>query len=190
MQDLIFQIQIVLKGSKPKIWRRILIPSNLYLADFHDVIQITMGWENSHMHHFVKEKIFYSAKMEKDDWDMKSNIDYKEIILSDLLTKKHDKIIYEYDFGDGWEHEIILEEIVSPIPDMKYPVCLDGKMSCPPEDSGGILRYNEMLNILKNPEHKFYENYRDWLSEDFDPHFFNKDDVNLKLQHLFSSTPI
>lgn len=182
MEDKIFQIQIVLRGSKPKIWRRLLVKSDMLLPEFHKVIQITMGWSNVHLHHFIKGDSFYTVKLEDDDfWDKMRDIDYKQIKISELLLKKHDKIVYEYDFGDAWEHDIILEEINFPEPDIKYPVCIDGHLSCPPEDCGGIEGYHNILEILKNPEHKFYENYKDWLDEDFDPEYFNLEEINKKL---------
>lgn len=179
MEDKVFQVLIVLRDSKPKIWRRLLVPSSMLLSDFHKVIQTSVGWENVHFHHFIKDNFFYTVKMENDDfWDEVRNRDYKEIKVSDLLNHKHDKIIYEYDFGDSWLHDIILEEIDDSKSEIKYPVCIDGKMSAPPEDSGGILGYHNILEIIKNPEHKYYENYRDWLDEDFDPEYFNIDEVN------------
>lgn len=107
----IFQIQIALKGFKPKIWRRIRIPSNLLLSDFHRIIQTTMGWTNSHLHQFINNRTFYTKRMPDDDlWDEMDNLDYKKIKISDLLKKEKEKIIYEYDFGDGWQHDIILEK--------------------------------------------------------------------------------
>jgi hypothetical protein len=185
MADQIFQIQIALKGSKPKIWRRILIPSDLLLLDFHKIIQTTMGWTNSHLHQFIKSRTFYSIKQPDDDmWDEMDNVDYmkEKIRISDLLKGEKDKIIYEYDLGDGWEHDIIVEKIL-PIDNMiKYPICLAGKMSCPPEDCGGIWGYSDILEILKQPNHEEYESYIEWLGDDFDPEYFSADDINKMLQ--------
>lgn len=184
MKDQVFQIQIVLRGSKPKIWRRILIPSDMPLSDFHEVIQTSMGWENSHLHQFEKDNILYTMKIEGDVfWNEKKKKDYKDLIVSDLLTKKHEKVTYEYDYGDRWEHDIFLEEIIAADPNIKYPFCVEGKMSCPPEDCGGIHGYQDILKIMRNPENKFYENYKDWLDEDFDPDYFDKDEVNKRLQY-------
>lgn len=107
----IFQIQIALKGFRPKIWRRILVPENVLLPDFHKIIQTTMGWTNSHLHHFVKGRSYYVHKTEDDVFvGNNSDIDYAKIKISDLLSFRKDKIIYEYDFGDDWEHDIVLEK--------------------------------------------------------------------------------
>lgn len=181
MTNKIYQVQIALKGFKPKIWRRLLIPSDLLLSDFHKIIQTTMGWTNDHLHQFIKNRIYYSVRFHDDFmWDETYNIDYKKkkIRVKDLLMVEKEKIIYEYDFGDGWEHEIILEKILPVDEKIKYPICLTGKMSCPPEDCGGVWGYADMLEILKQPDHEEYESYMEWLGEEFDPEFFDKDTVN------------
>ncbi|MEZ4879351.1 MAG: plasmid pRiA4b ORF-3 family protein [Chitinophagales bacterium] len=137
MPKQIYQIQIALVGFKPKIWRRILVPSDLLLSDFHLIIQTTMGWYNCHLHHFIKNKTFYSIKVPEDDffWNDSEDIDYKakKLKIADLLKTIKDKIKYEYDFGDSWEHDIILENILPFDDKVKYPVCIKGKMNCPPK---------------------------------------------------------
>ncbi len=179
MTKKIFQIQIALKGFKPKIWRRILIPSDFLLSDFHLIIQITMGWTNSHLHQFIINRTFYTQRMQDDDlWDEMDNVDYKKMKISDLLKKEKEKIVYEYDFGDSWEHDIILEKILPIDNNLKYPVCLTGKMNCPPEDCGGVWGYFDMLKVLKDPDHEEYESYIEWLGEEFDPEFFDKNEIN------------
>ena len=178
-----YQIQIALKGSKPKIWRRILVPSDILLPDLHEVIQTTMGWTNSHLHQFVKNRTFYKPRLEDDDfWEEPNNDDYYEMKISDLLKKEKDKIIYEYDFGDGWRHDIILEKIDTTGESKILPVCLTGKNNCPPEDCGGIWGYANMLEILKHPDHEEYEEYIEWLGGEFDPKYFDKDEINEMLR--------
>ena len=181
-----YQIQIALKGSKPKIWRRILISSDTLLPDFHYVIQAVMGWTNSHLHQFIKNRTFYTQRLEDDDyWEEMNNVDYSEMKISDLLKKEKDKIIYEYDFGDGWLHDIILEKIDTTGENKILPVCLIGKNNCPPEDCGGIWGYANMLEILKHPDHEEYEEYIEWLGGEFDPKYFNKDEINDVLREFF-----
>lgn len=185
MTQSIYQIQIALRGFKPKIWRRLLIPSDMLLFDFHKVIQTSMGWNNSHLHHFFKNGHFYSIKI-KDDflWDDRDTIDYKrkKIRVSDLLMKEKESMIYEYDFGDSWEHDIILEKILPADSAIGYPICVKGKMRCPPEDCGGVWGYADMLEILDQPDHDEYEDIIEWLEEGFDPMHFNKDEVNSLLK--------
>ncbi|WP_114784266.1 plasmid pRiA4b ORF-3 family protein [Botryobacter ruber] len=183
MKNQIYQLQIALKGFKPKIWRRVLVPSNMLLSDLHKVIQTTMGWTNSHLHQFIKDRTFYAEKSEDDDfWDEMDNVDYKKIKVSDLLKAEKDKMVYEYDFGDGWEHDVILEKILPMDKNTTLPICLTGKNSCPPEDCGGVWGYAEMLEVLKNPKHEEYESIVEWLGEEFDPTYFDKNEVNEMLQ--------
>lgn len=181
-----FQIRIDLARYRPKIWRRLLIRSDLPLYDFHLAIQIAMGWDNSHLHQFIKEKKFYSERL-KDDWtwDDRHNIDYDGMIISDLLLKEKDKIEYEYDFGDGWVHEIKLEKILPSDDTMKSPVCTDGALASPPEDCGGIWGYAQMLEIMKDPGHEQYEETLEWIGETFNPEFFDIITANkLLAKHL------
>ena len=156
-----------------------MVPSETRLSDFHKIIQTTMGWTNTHLHQFIKNQTFYSAKMADDDFsDESNNVDYKKIKIADLLKMEKDKIIYVYDFGDNWEHNIILEKILPIDEKTEYPVCLAGKMNCPPEDCGGAWGYTDMLEILKQPNHEEYESYIEWLGTEFDPKYFNKDEQN------------
>lgn len=180
----IYQIKIALRGITPEIWRRILIPSDLLLENFHQIIQTTMGWTNSHLHQFKKGRKEYSVKYAEDDtWEELGHIDYKskKLRISKLLIKENDKISYEYDYGDSWWHDIILEKILPLDDKTKYPICLSGKMNCPPEDCGGIWGYAEMVEILKQPDHEEYKSYLEWLGEVYDPKYFDIDDVNLAL---------
>lgn len=89
---------------------------------------------------------------------------------------------YEYDFGDSWYHDIILEKIVPAEPDTLYPVCVDGQLACPPEDCGGIWGYYDILEVLGNPKHEEHEDYKEWYGEDLKPEEFDKDSVNKELQ--------
>lgn len=176
-----YQVKITLQGSKPSIWRRVLIPSDLSLPDFHKVIQTTMGWTNSHLHQFVKNRTYYSPEMEDEVlWGEKEDdeLDYSKYKVSDLLRKTKDKVMYEYDFGDDWEHVIVLEKIIDESMDIKDVTCLAGENSCPPEDCGGLWGYYNMLEILKDPDHEEYEEYTDWLGDEFDPTYFDIEEVN------------
>ncbi|KKK72253.1 hypothetical protein LCGC14_2905730, partial [marine sediment metagenome] len=168
MEKAVYQIQIAIKGFNPKIWRRVLIPSDILLPDFHYVIQAVMGWTNSHLHLFDHYGIFYSEPQD-EMWDDMDTEDYTDIRVSDLLQRENDTLIYEYDFGDDWEHQIVLEKILPETGETQLPVCLKGKMNCPPENSGGVWGYAEMLEILKDPDHEEYEEYMEWLGDDFNP---------------------
>jgi hypothetical protein len=179
----LYQIKIELEDIKPPVWRRVVIPSDMLLSDFHKVIQTTMGWYNSHLHQFEKDDTFYLPRM-KDDWTWEemNNVDYKGRKVSGLLRKVNDEIIYEYDFGDSWQHTILLEKITDNTRGRKIPLCLEGERSCPPEDCGGTWGYEHLLKVIKDPTHEEHEDMLAWLGEAFDPEFFSVDDVNLLLK--------
>jgi hypothetical protein len=128
----------------------------------------------------MKGRTSYSIKLEGDDfWD---DTDYSQMVISDLLSYEKEKIIYEYDFGDGWQHELLLEKIL-PVDDaIKYPVCLKGKMNCPPEDCGGVWGYENLIAILLQPDHEEFDSRLEWTGEDFDPQSFDIKEINVCLQ--------
>ncbi len=180
-----YQILIELRGSQPKIWRRLLISPQMSLYDLHRTIQLAMDWDNSHMHHFIKNKKIYALRTPWDDyWEEMGCIDYSEMKVSDLLKRKGSRMLYEYDFGDSWYHDIIVEKTNVESTHKTLPVCLEGENNSPPEDCGGIWSYMNILEILKDPEHEEYDEWVEWMSEDFDPTYFDKDKLNKRLALL------
>ncbi len=174
-----YQVKITLQDSRPPIWRKLLVHSNISLSGFHAVIQSSMGWQNSHLHQFEKDKAFYGIP--DDEFTGGTGIAIKDesaYKLSNLLKKEKDWLDYEYDFGDGWRHKVILEKILPYDLSVKIAKCVTGKMTCPPEDCGGIWRYQDLLEIIKDPSHPEYNETFDWLGEDFDPDYFNLEKVN------------
>lgn len=178
----IYQFKITLNGVKPKIWRRIQVPETYTFWDFHIAIQDAMGWEDYHLHEFEA----FNAKTEQrnrigipfdDDWGDVNVLPGWKTPLSLYFSPSNKKATYEYDFGDSWEHEITLEKVLPLEPGVKYPNCLAGERSCPPEDCGGIWGYDELLEIMRDPNHEEYEERMEWLGGDFDPEDFNPGSV-------------
>lgn len=182
MIEQIYQVQISLKDSKPKIWRRILTKPDITLLDFHKMIQTVMGWTNSHLHQFVKGEKCYSPENFDDGFELEVMNDSRKVKLNSLLKNEKDKIKYEYDFGDGWRHEIILEKILPANKTVEIPSCIGGKGNCPPEDCGGIWGYEQIKEVLSNPKHKQYKETTNWLGGKFDPDFFDMEEVNKTLK--------
>jgi len=180
----IYQIKITLEGIKPPIWRRVQVLNTMSLASFHYVIQDTMGWYNAHLHQFIAESGYYG--MPTDDMGIfDDNLkDESDFTIADLLKKEKAAIRYEYDFGDSWHHKIELEKILPFDENIKLPVCLKGKRNCPPEDCGGIWGYQDLLEIISDPDHEEYESTIEWLEEEeeFDPEAFDIDYVNRMLR--------
>jgi hypothetical protein len=180
--DTIYQIKVTLRDSKPPIWRRIQVRSDTRLDQMHAILQEVMGWDDYHLHQFI---IFGDYYGEPDpDFDFIEMKDQRKYKLSDFLAETGVQFVYEYDFGDSWEHILLLEKILSAEIDVQYPVCLKGKRACPPEDVGGIWGYEEFLEAIADPEHEKHEEYLEWIGGDFDPEEFDLEEVNEGLRYL------
>jgi len=140
-------------------------------------IQVAMGWTDSHLHSFEKDGK-HSGIHEYDDL-----IDENKTQLVKLLRAEGDSVIYVYDFGDYWRHEIVLEKILAAKNDSKHPVCLGGERRCPPEDVGGVSGYEEFLEVIFDPTHEEYEHYVGWVGGHFID-VFDLGSVNQKLSGM------
>jgi hypothetical protein len=171
--DLLFQFKISLLDIAPAIWRRIQVP-DCTLVDLHEYIQAAFGWENYHLHQFEIDGVRYSQPApDGEDFDMEFE-DETDVLLSKLLPKSSRKArwIYEYDFGDGWRHEILFEGCPPFDPKAKAPLCLEGERACPPEDCGGPWGYGDYLAAIADPENEQHEKLLEWRGP-FDPAAFD-----------------
>ncbi len=179
MADTIYQLKITLDGSKPPIWRRIQINSTIKLGELHNIILATMGWLGGHMHQFSIDGIDYGHPDPGLDFQ-----DENKATLSKLVRQEKTRFSYTYDFGDNWEHRILLEKILPCDKSVRYPICLKGKRACPPEDCGGIWGYADLLEVLQNPEHPEYDEMSEWYEDGIDPDDFTVEEVNQRLSSL------
>lgn len=177
----VYQLKVSLKGSKPPIWRRLLVPSAVSLAQLHRVLQLAMGWTDSHLHQFEVHGQFYRVP---DPEFGKGTKNEARVRLADVLTREKDGMTYEYDFGDGWEHKIVLEKILETHETPAVPRCIGGARACPPEDCGGVWGYMELLAALRDPSHESHDEMREWLGEDFDPEHFDVGETDALLASL------
>ncbi len=173
-----YELNIELKDIKPRIWRSFLVDSDITLPKLHKVIQTIMGWSNSHLHQFVKDDIIFSLP---DEEGFMESINYINIRLCEVLKTVGDSIIYEYDFGDDWEHELKLIKKRDDI-DSKHPLCINGERNCPPEDCGGVPGYEDLLKALKNPNKKNYKEIIEWIGDSYDPEIFDIQNINKLLK--------
>jgi len=181
MAEPILQLKISLLGaSKPPVWRRVLVPATMRLNRLHDVIQAAMGWEDYHMHALTAGGIDYGLP----DPEL-GHRDERKTALNALLSEPGDRLRYVYDFGDDWEHDIVVEKVLAAEAGAGYPVCLAGKGRCPPEDCGGVWGYADLRETLADPAHDEHADTLEWLgietAAEFDPQAFDIDDVNLIL---------
>ena len=179
--EVIYQIKVTLRGSKPPIWRRIQVAGDTNLGKLHRIIQEVMGWYNSHLHEFIIDGEHYGEPSPDDFFDVEDENKFK---LSRVVFGEKSRLVYEYDFGDSWEHVLLVEKILPPEPGVRYPICLKGKRACPPEDCGGIWGYESLLEIIRDPEDSEHEEMLEWLGGEFDPEEFDLDGVNKGLERL------
>jgi len=181
----IYQIKVTLLGTSPPIWRRLLVPADLTLAQLHDLLQAAMGWEDGHMHEFsLGQRRFGRPNPEDRLMGMPSVENERTVRLSSVLGRVGAKVIYTYDFGDGWEHGIVLEKRLPVDLNTTYPVCTDGQLACPPEDCGGVPGFYDLVEALADPNHERHAELRDWIGDDYDPQAFSLDEVNRRLRPL------
>ncbi len=179
----IYQIKVTLKYIRPPIWRRIQVPANITLAKLHDILQIAMGWEGYHLHLFSIGEADYGDPQD-DETGFHSILSEKRYRLNQVIPGEGTRFTYEYDFGDSWDHELLVEKILPPEPGAAYPRCLKGKRACPPEDVGGVWGYAGFLEAIQDPDHPEHEEMLDWIGGEFDPEEFDLDLVNRALRNM------
>jgi hypothetical protein len=176
----VYQFRITLEDIKPPVWRRIQVPETYTFWDLHVAIQDVMGWSDYHLHQFkvidpvTKTRVDIGIPDEQDS--------YYEILpgwkqkIPDYFTEENKKAGYTYDFGDNWNHTVLLEKILRPEKSVACPICIDGQRACPPEDCGGVGGYEEFLEIIMDPGDERYKEMLAWAG-DFEPEYFDKNGV-------------
>ena len=183
MANRVYQFKIQMKEITPVIWRRILVPETYNFWDLHVAIQDSMGWHDSHLHMFLIRKKHTQSISRIGIPHEEMFEDEPEIItgwkapISDYFHDVGVTAEYRYDFGDNWKHEVLLEGILLREKGTKYPKCIDGTRSCPPEDCGGIPGYENLLAVMKDPDDEEYDDLITWLGKKFIPEEFSTEKV-------------
>jgi hypothetical protein len=180
----IYQLKITLKDIRPPIWRRVQVPGNITLDQLHWVIQLSMGWTNSHLHSFTIHGVEYGVPMPDLGFDEMDLHDEHGVKLSRLVPGEKFKFSYLYDFGDSWEHDVLVEKVLPAEPDIRYPVCIKAKRACPPEDCGGVWGYPDFVETIQDVEHPDHEEMLEWVGGFFDPEKAELDEINAQLNML------
>jgi hypothetical protein len=180
--DNVIQLKISLRGTKPPIWRRVLVEKTLTFEALHEMIQITMGWTNSHLHEFTVNGLRIGQPLDEFDLGFGEELlDDATVTLESVLTHIKQKFDYTYDFGDSWVHTLEVERWLPGDAASTYPVCIGGKLNCPPEDCGGIPGFYEMLRVLNDKRHPEQQNMLAWLGGIYDAQAFDQQEVNQRL---------
>lgn len=178
----VYQLRVVLRGSEPRIWRRLLVRADTTLPRLHDVIQRAIGWDDDHMHQFRIAGTVYHPMPDQLMWTRA--VDESRVRLYTAMRYAKAAGLYEYDFGDSWTHELLVEKVLEREPGAAYPICIAGKRLGPPEDSGGVWGYSHLVAAYEDEDHPDHERAIEWLGEDFDPDDFDVKDVNARLERL------
>lgn len=179
----IYQVKVTLRGSRPPIWRRLEVPADITLYELHRVLQVAFEWDDMHLHLFETPV----GRFGRADPELGLRAD-KRVTLAEVAPEVKSKIMYEYDFGDSWEHEIVVEKILDREPTVDYPRCTGGRRAAPPEDCGGVWGYANLVEALADPSHPDHEDLVDWLGldsgDEFDPERFDAAEINRHLAAL------
>jgi len=185
MEDII-QLKITIQWTKPPIWRRVLVDKKTTFFELHQIIQIAMGWDNYHLYEFNINKYRIGEPNEEFEYyDDSKVLDASTVTLDNTITDTKVKFDYEYDFGDCWRHKILVEKFLPRDMSKNYPICIDGKLNCPPEDCGGVGGFYQLLNTIENKRHPEHEEMLEWLGGHYDAKHFDKDKINDELTMLY-----
>lgn len=176
----VFELKVMLADVEPGVSRRLLVPGSITLGRLHDIFQVSMGWTNSHLHSFEIGAERYGPQY--DEYP-EGEIDEAEVSVLSAIGA-HETFAYEYDFGDSWDHKIVVERVARLTRVLKHAVCLEGENACPPEDCGGSGGYRHLLKVLADPTNPEYRDLIDWVGGPFDPTHFDVAEVNVALQRL------
>jgi len=175
---LIYQMKAALTDIEPPIWRRFLVVSDITLYKLHLILQTVFGWENYHLYEFTIDNEFYGEPDDEYEQDINRA---SRFTLNQVIHTEKQEFLYIYDYGDNWEHRIVVEKILPVEQNAIYPFCLAGERACPPEDCGGVTGYMDMLEIISDPEHEEYKHITAWLGGSFDPERFDLISINKEL---------
>ena len=176
------QMKVTLDGIRPPIWRRLVVASDATLAHLHIVLQVAMGWDNCHLHCFRIDGVRYGPEGNGGGFDL-DDVDESTVLVAEVFSTSG-RGVYEYDFGDSWEHHLVVEKTDVPVVLKGVATCTAGKRAGPPEDCGGIWGYANLLDALGDPRHEDHEELLEWLGEEFDPEDFDPKTVAAVLERI------
>ena len=176
----VIQLRISLAEVTPEVWRRVLVPGGVRLAKLHAILQAAMGWTDSHLHVFRIGDDVYGAQF--DDYPPEE-VDERTVSVLKAV-RGHERFVYEYDFGDGWIHHVLVEAIHPTLHGLRFGVCLAGESACPPEDCGGPGGYAGLIEAYADPDHEDHLEVLLWLEHELDPTAFDIAAINVELQRV------
>jgi len=178
----ILQLHIELRGTKPKIWRRVLVPETITLAKLHGVIQAVFGWGGGHLHEFSVAEERYGTL--DPDYDAPGSVRSERTTRLASALGSSRTMNYVYDFGDNWQHRIKVEKTLMPDPQLELPLCVGGANAAPPDDCGGVYGYYDFVAAVSDPNHPEHAEMSEWIGQPWDPAAFSIDKANSWLENF------
>ncbi len=169
----IYQLKVTIVGTKPPVWRRLLVPGSTSLLSLHGIVQAAFGWEDYHLHEFEINGMHYGTD-DGQGFGPRPRSERGARLAS--VATEGTTFTYLYDFGDGWEHKVLVEKVTPAEPGTTYPACVGGRRACPPEDCGGSWGYQEFLIAIADQQHPEHDAMLDWAGGEFDPSAFDPGD--------------
>lgn len=182
MIEPVARVRITLQDIEPAIWRRVDVPLSTTLMALHDIIQVTVGWTDSHLFEFVVGNRVYSEPYPGHDLDDRRIYQARSVRLKQLLARGVERFLYVYDLGDDWRHDVVIEEVFEGEPDVDYPAFVDGARRGPPEDVGGPFRFTDFLEAVLDPTHEEHEETLEWYGKPFDPADIDERRIRMTLE--------
>lgn len=182
----LYQLKVSLVGITPLIFRRVLVCEDTHLSTLHTIIQIVMGWGNSHQHEFLCAGTRYSDCGLEPQQAAVYVLPESEARLCDVAPAVKSSLRYHYDFGDGWMHKIVVEKKCAAASSVFTPLCLGGARACPPEDCGGPWGYERLLHLLANQAHCDHAEALERVGGRFDAEVFDIETINRELERHFA----
>lgn len=174
-------LKVTLRGVRPPIWRRIEVRSEATLAELSVLLEAAMGWLGGHLHAFDVKGVIYEPPDPDGDLFRHAE-DETTHPLGEVLPSVKAKMRWDYDFGDGWQHDVLVESIEPTADDAKYPRCTGGRRACPPEDCGGPWGYHDLLDAIADPRHGRHDELTEWLPADYDPNHFDPHEMTADMR--------
>ena len=175
----VYQLKVTLLGTKPPVWRRLLVRPSTTLLSLHQAIQAAFGWAGYHLHEFEIDGVRYGTD-DGEGWGPPPK-DERRVRIGDVAAEGT-KVDYVYDFGDDWRHLAVVEKLVAAERGASYPRCTGGRRACPPEDCGGVWGYQDFIEAISSPDHDQHEEMLEWVGGSFDPAAFDPSDFSRNLQ--------
>jgi Plasmid pRiA4b ORF-3-like protein len=178
MGKTVYWLKATIMGTKPSVWRRVIVPGEITLAGLHDVLQAAFGWWDCHLHEFEIGGVRYGVDDGEDGHPPQNERRTRQCD----VAVADSSFVYVYDFGDDWRHKVTVEKVLPASPNTRYPLCTDGRRACPPEDCGGTWGYRQFLTAIRDPGHAGHESMLEWVGGQFDSEAFDIGEFEHRLQ--------